>query len=269
MKTARPRQFWDDYALRFKNRSLAKTYELRPPYPPETYEILLSLLGESRGRVLDVGCGTGKIARTLVNHVVGVDAVDFSQEMIRVGKSLTNGNHSNLRWINGSVEDVRLYPPYDMVTAGASIHWMEWNVVFPRFKELLTTDGCLVIIDGDRPIGAPWHDAELALIRKYSTNKHYKQIDLVQELVDREHIHLIGDKRTTPVSFSQPLTDYVQSFHSRQSLSKEDMGEENVRTFDVELSQILSNFVDTNGYLSFQLETRVSWGKPLTSDEEP
>ena len=86
MKTTRPRQYWDDYASRFKNRSLAETYELRPPYPNETYEILLSLRGDERGRVLDVGCGPGKIARTLVNHVDGVDAVDFSQEMIRVGK---------------------------------------------------------------------------------------------------------------------------------------------------------------------------------------
>lgn len=264
MKDTRPRQYSEDYASRFKNKSLAEAYEFRPPYPEETYKILLTLLGESRGRVLDVGCGTGKIARSLVNHVDGIDAVDFSQEMIRVGKSLSNGDHPNLRWISGRVEDVQLYSPYCMVTAGASIHWMGWNVVFPKLEEVLTTDGYLVIINGDRPVGAPWHDAELSLIRKYSTNKHYEQIDLVQELANRGHIHLIGDKRTTPVSFSQSLTDYVQSFHSRQSLSKEHMGGENVKAFDAELSDILSDFVDDEGLLSFQLEARVTWGRPLT-----
>ena len=264
METTRPRQYWDDYASRFKHRSLAETYQLRPPYPDETYRILLSLLGESRRRVLDVGCGPGKIARSLVNHVDGVDAVDFSQEMIRIGKSLANGDHPNLRWINGPVETVQLHPPYDMVTAGASIHWMAWEVVFPRFKEVLTTDGYLVIIDGDRPIESPWHDAELSLIRKYSTNKHYEDIDLIQELVDRGHLLLIGDKRTTPVRLSQSLTDYVQSFHSRQSMSKEHMGEKNVRAFDAELSHILSDFVDDDECLSFQLEARVTWGKSLT-----
>ena len=151
-----------------------------------------------------------------------------------------------------------------MVTAGASIHWMEWRVVFPRFKEVLTADGYLVIIDGDRPIEAPWHDAELSLIRQYSTNRHHEQIDLIQELGHRGHLHLIGDKRTTPVSFSQPLTDYVQSFHSRESMSKEHMGEENVKAFNTELSQILSDFVDDEGCLNFQLEARVTWGRPLT-----
>jgi SAM-dependent methyltransferase len=263
MKTTKPRQYWDDYASRFKNRSLAETYELRPPYPEEMYRILLSLLRGSRGKVLDVGCGPGKIARLLVNHVDSVDAVDFSQEMIRVGKSLINGNHPNLRWINGRVEEAQLYPPYDMVTAGASIHWMEWSVVFPRFKEVLTTDGYLVIIDGDRSIGSPWHDAELSLIHKYSTNRHHERIDLIQELVDRRHLHLIGDKRTTPISFSQPLTVYVQSFHSRESMSKEHMGAENAKAFDTELSHILSDFVDNKGLLSFQLEARVTWGKPM------
>ena len=263
METTRPRQYWDDYASRFKNRSLAETYELRPPYPEGTYRILLNLLEESRGKVLDVGCGPGKIARSLVNHVEGVDAVDFSMEMIRVGKSLINGDHPNLRWINGPVEEVQLYPPYDMVTAGASIHWMEWRVVFPRFKEVLTADGYLVIIDGDRPIRAPWHDAELSLIHKYSTNRHHEQINLIQELVDRGHLSLIGDKRTTPVSFSQSLTDYIQSFHSRESLSKEHMGEENVKAFDAELSDILSDYVNDEGLLSFQLEARVTCGKPL------
>ncbi len=264
METTRPRQYWDDYASRFKNRSLAELYELRPPYPDETYRILLNLLGESRGRVLDVGCGPGKIARGLVGQVESVDAVDFSQEMIRVGKSLINGDHPNLRWINGAVEEVQLYPPYDMITAGASIHWMEWDVVLPKFKEVLTTNGYLVIIDGDRPIGSPWQDAELSLIHKYSTNRHHERIDLIRELVNRRHLHLIGDKETTRVSFSQPLTDYVQSFHSRESMSKEHMGEENVKAFDAELSHVLSNFVDDEGFLTFQLEARITWGRPLT-----
>jgi len=190
----------------------------------ETYKILLNLLGELRGKVLDAGCGPGKIARLLVDHVDGVDAVDFSQEMIRVGKSLLNGNHPNLRWISGRIEEVQLYPPYDMVTAGASIHWMEWSVVFPRFKEMLTTDGYLVIIDGDRPIGTPWYDAEISLIHNYSTNRHHEQVDLIQEIVDRRQLHLMGDERTTPMCISRPFTDYVQSFHSRESMSKEHMG---------------------------------------------
>ena len=101
----RPRQFSSDHASRFKNRSLAEAYKFRPPYSDELYETLIELLGDENGRILDVGCGQGKVARTLVEHVERVDAVDFSQEMIRVGKSIVNGNHPNLRWIHGRVEE--------------------------------------------------------------------------------------------------------------------------------------------------------------------
>ena len=259
----RPRQFWGDHASRFKYRSLAETYEFRPPYPIEMYQILHDLLGNRRGRILDVGSGPGKIARTLVDQVGAIDAIDFSREMIRVGKSLVNGDNPKLRWIHGRVEEARLHPPYDMVTAGSSVHWMEWSAVFPRFKEVLTADGYLVIIDGDRPVESPWHDAELSLIRKYSTNKHYEETDLIQELVDRKHFQLLGDKWTAPVSFSQPLTHYVESFHSRESLSKEHMGEDNVKAFDAELTDVLSDFAYDQGIISFQIATRVTWGKPL------
>lgn len=263
MKPSRPRQFWDDYASRFKNRSVAENYKFRPPYPAETYHIILDLLDDENKRILDIGCGTGKIARNIVEFVEKVDAVDFSEEMIREGKSLMNGNHSNLQWIHGEIENVRLFPPYKLVTAGASIHWMDWDIVFTRFKEVLTPNGLLVIIDGDRPTQAPWHTDEISLISIFSTNQHYKSIDLIQELIDRKHFHLIGDKRTAPIHYTQTVQDYIQSFHSRASLSKEDMGEKIVSEFDTQLDKILSHYTDDNGILTYKLQTKVSWGKAI------
>lgn len=261
--STRPRQYWDDHASRFKHKSLADAYELRPPYPEEAFEILRDLLGQAPGKVLDVGCGTGKIARRLVDYADGVDAIDFSKDMIRVGKSLTNGDHPRLRWIHGRVEEVEWDSPYAIVTAGASIHWMEWKTVFPRFRKAMPDDGQIVIIDGDRPIQPPWREAELVLIRKFSMNPHFQDIDLIQELEARGHLHLLEDKLTGPVGFSQSIRDYVGSFHSRESLSVEHMGEANAAAFDTRLSDILFEYADERGILSFDLQARVAWGQPL------
>ena len=210
-----------------------------------------------------MGCGTGRIARSLVDHVASVDAVDFSREMIHVGRSLDKGDHPNLNWILGRVEEVELTPGYALVTAGASIHWMDWSIVFPRFKELLYPDGNVAIVEGDRPFNSPWGVAERELIGRYSTNRHYQQIDLIKVLVDRNHLLLAGDRRTVPVGFSQTVDDYVASFHSRESMSREHMGDSKVRDFDAELSRILADFSDDEGIIHFQLQTRVARGRPL------
>src|SRR5688500_3903211 len=61
----KPKQFATQYASIFGDASVVSAYPYRPPYPAETFELLLSLLdadAETR-TVLDAGCGLGVIAR--------------------------------------------------------------------------------------------------------------------------------------------------------------------------------------------------------------
>ena len=55
----------------------------------------------------------------------------------------------------------------------------------------------------------------------------------------------------------------MRHFIREESMSREHMGEDKARAFDTELSGILSEFVDEKGDLSFRLQTRVVWGRPL------
>ena len=73
-------------------------------------------------------------------------------------------------------------------------------------------------IDGDRPLRSPWRDAELPLIRKYTTNHHYEEINLIQELADRGHLMSIGERLTMPVRFSQSIEDYIEPLAHRIKL---------------------------------------------------
>src|SRR5947207_11668711 len=129
----RPAHLTPDNAARFKDQSVVDFYPLRLPYPPQVFDILVDLITDEPRAVLDVGSGTGDIARGLVRRVERVDAVDFSEAMIAKGKMVPEGDHPHLRWIYGAVDTVALDPPYALVTAGESVHWMNWEVVFPRF----------------------------------------------------------------------------------------------------------------------------------------
>src|SRR5262249_52017736 len=92
------KQFATQYASIFGDASVVQAYQYRPPYPPETFEILLSLIDADAAprTVLDAGCGPGNIARALVQEVDRVDAVDVAARMIAAGKALSQGDDPKL-----------------------------------------------------------------------------------------------------------------------------------------------------------------------------
>jgi predicted TPR repeat methyltransferase len=93
----KPKHLATEYAEQFKDLSMVEAYRYRPPYPAEVFDILAGLVHGDTRRVLDVGCGTGYIARNFVERVERLDAVDFSLHMIEKGKSLPNGDNPRLR----------------------------------------------------------------------------------------------------------------------------------------------------------------------------
>ena len=102
----KPVQYDSKYAEPFQDNSVVAAYRYRPPYPKAVFTILADLMTEAPRRVLDVGCGTGNIARNLVAYAEHIDAVDFWEPMIAVGKQLPNGNHRAAHWLYGPIEEV-------------------------------------------------------------------------------------------------------------------------------------------------------------------
>jgi trans-aconitate methyltransferase len=176
----KPEQFGATFAEAFKDQRVVDAYMYRPPYPNEVFDILSGLITGEHRAVLDVGAGSGDIARQLVDKVERIDAVDFSLQMIEKGKRLPNGNHPHLQWIYGKVEDVPLTPPYALVTAGSSIHWTEWPIAFPRFHSMLTPNGFLALIYR-RTLPMPWDDDLRKLRAQFSTRRNHRQLNTVEE----------------------------------------------------------------------------------------
>src|SRR5262249_58459353 len=127
----------------FQHQSVVDRYHLRPTYPPETFELLNDLIVDEPRAVLDVGCGTGNVARPLAAYVERVDAVDLSLPMLERARTLPGGDSPKIRWLHGRAEEVELEPPYALVTAGASLHWMGGDVVLPRLARALRQHGLL------------------------------------------------------------------------------------------------------------------------------
>jgi SAM-dependent methyltransferase len=256
----KPAHLGDVYAAQFSDAGLVAAYHHRPPYPPATFPMLAGLIASTPRTVLDVGCGTGDIARGLLPFVERIDAVDRSAPMIEAGRRLPSGDDLRLRWIVGQVESADLSPPYALVTAGESLHWMDWAVVLPRFAEVLAPGGVLAMI-GRHTAPGPWSAALSDVINRFSTNREYQPYDLTEELTSRGLFTVHGRWATPPVTFRQSISDYVESFHSRNGFSRDRMTPEQAMRFDEEATRLVTAYSD-GGAVELQLTARITYGLP-------
>jgi SAM-dependent methyltransferase len=247
-------------ASAFQEESVAEAYQYRPQYPSAVFDLLAALVTDQPRRVLDAGCGTGFLARHLVERIDWVDAVDISPAMVERGNQQPNGNHPHLRWIVGSIEEVDLYPPYSLITAGASVHWMNWYAIMPRFARLLTPHGFFAIVDLEE-LPLPWDSEIWQLRRQFSTIPNFQYFDHVKGLEDRGLFQRVGSERTAPTLFTQSLDDYIESFHGRAAFSRERMGPEAAAAFDEAVRKLVSRYGRET--VELQLVAEVVWGKPV------
>lgn len=252
--------FDTSFAEAFQDRQVVEAYRHRPPYPQGIFDILAGLITDEPRTILDVGAGTGDIARNCVEFVERVDAVDFSQHMIATGKHLPNGNHPRLSWIYGKVEDAPLSPPYALITAGSSIHWMERAKAFPRFRDILAPHGFVALIYRSL-LPMPW-DTDLQVLRKqFAHRQDHRSAHVHENLETHGFLHKVGEKKTEPVPFHQPLDDFIEGLHSRSSLSRAIMGQKNATEFDRQVRTLLLQ-IHKDGVLPLHIVGRVIWGTP-------
>lgn len=256
----KPDHLGPEFAAQFSDPSVAAAYHLRPPYLDEIFDVLTGLIVGRPMAVLDVGTGTGEIARPLARRVDRVDSVDPSPEMIARGRLLPGGDAPNLRWIRGFAEDIALTPPYGLITAAASLHWMDWTVVLPRFRDLLTARGSLAVIE-DREVASPWGEATGTLCAEFSTNRAYRPYNLIAELEARRLFRTLGRYETTVVPFDQSVDDYVESYHARNGFSRDRLAPERAAAFDRRLRLLLEPFA-TDGMVRIRRVNETVWGAP-------
>ena len=143
----KPSCYGQEHASAFQEASVADAYAYRPPYPPDVFDVLAQLLPNQPRRILDIGCGSGALARHLTHLGVPIDAVDISAAMIARGQQLPNGTNPLIQWHIGATETIDLAPLYSLILAGESLHWLEWYAVLPRFTTLLEEAGKLAILE--------------------------------------------------------------------------------------------------------------------------
>jgi Methyltransferase domain len=136
----------------------------RFPYPAELTTAFREELGlDGRGRLLDVGCGTGEVALLLAPLYEEVVGLDPDEEMIGEAREETRRQgQRNARWVNARAEQLPLdLGVFRTATFAQSFHWMEREHVAATVFEMLEPNGAWVHVDV-KTLGVPATDERLS-----------------------------------------------------------------------------------------------------------
>ncbi len=258
---SKPTGLTPEYAAQYQDLSIVQAYRHREPYPEETFKILAEVARAKTPRVADLGCGTGDLTLGLSRFAGHVDAVDFSPAMLKEARHRAD-EIENIEWIEAIVEAAALAGEYDLIVAGDSFHWLDWQVAFDRIKGWLKPNACFAVIEREY-VDKHWWTADLQrIINTFSTNRNYQKYDLIEELGKTGSFQISGDRWTEPVKFRQSAEDLIEAFHSRNGFSRERMGATRAAEFDAATHAALERF-SRNGKLDLAVTARVTWGRPL------
>ena len=253
----------------FAEVDVAHCYHARPPYSEALYERVLSLT-PGRRRLLDLGCGPGKVAVRLASHFDEVVALDPSEPMLAEGRAIDAGRHANIVWTLGKGETYEDDGGFDLVTAGTSIHWPDHAVLFPRLARWTQV---LAVISQDDMAPAPCGQAAWVEFlerwlsrmaeRTPGVRKPYDPGAFFTEGSRHEDWIDIQGRETFAHTWRQPLEQFVIGNHSRATWSRSAMGEL-AAGFDAELTELMLPFA-TDGMLELSLVSQLTWGAPRTT----
>ncbi len=110
----------------------------------------------------------------------------------------------------------------------------------------------------------PWKKELDAIVKKYSTTPDYRPFDMIAEWQRSNLFQKFGEKITNAVPFEQSIDEYIQSFHSMSSLTRDAMGDDNAKSFDDEVRKLLESFGDKGeGTVRMKVSASIIWGKPI------
>jgi SAM-dependent methyltransferase len=141
----------------------ADVYERgRPDYPAAVPQAIVEALGLAPGAtVLDLGAGTGKLSRALIDAGLDTTALEPLPGMRRVLADMIGAEHVR----DGVAEAIPLEDrSVDAVTSADAFHWFDEDRAVPEIRRVLRPGGGVAIVRAMPDLDGPWSEELWTLI---------------------------------------------------------------------------------------------------------
>jgi SAM-dependent methyltransferase len=119
----------------------------RPTYPDALVDRACEVAGIGEGdRVVEIGCGTGQVTRSLLARGLGVTALEPGGRLIALAAENLRGA-GDVELVQARLEDAQLSDAgYQAVFSASAIHWVDPDLGWRRIAEALAPGGTLALI---------------------------------------------------------------------------------------------------------------------------
>ena len=148
----------------------------RPEYPDAPLDSLRERFGlDGTGRLLDLGCGTGRLGVALAPDVAQVVGVDPNEAMVEHARERASvANAANTEWRVGSDADLpemgEDLDPLRLTVMGRSFHWMNQERTLEELHDFTEPGGGVALLHDTEWLArgtADWEDAVYDVVSTY------------------------------------------------------------------------------------------------------
>jgi ubiquinone/menaquinone biosynthesis C-methylase UbiE len=134
------------YGLTF-DKVAAEYDRNRPMYPDELVDHACEVAGLGSGdQVLEIGCGSGQLTRSLVARGLEVTAVEPGEQLISLAEHHF-GVLGQVEFVNARFEDAQLPDEhFRAVFCASAFHWIDPDVSWQKAARVLVGDGTLALL---------------------------------------------------------------------------------------------------------------------------
>jgi SAM-dependent methyltransferase len=149
---------------------LAAEYDrYRPAYPGELIDQACQVAGIGRGdHVLEIGCGTGQLTRSLIVRGLRVTALEPGAKLIALARQNLTG--AAVEFVHDQFEEASLpREHFRAVFAASSFHWIDPEVGWQKVADVLVPGGTLALVQYfglEEPRSKPDQEAVLAALAR-------------------------------------------------------------------------------------------------------
>lgn len=218
----------------------------RPSYALELIECLYEKYGfTAQSIIADIGSGTGKLAKQLLDKGSTVFGVEPNRDMRNIAEKELGG-YKNFRSVDGSASATNLVSEsVDFITSAQAFHWFDVDEFRAECKRIMRTDGKIILIWNTRDMDFGINRESYDIFTRYCPN--FKGFGGGIQKDDRRIVEFFGGKYEREI-FENPLYFDRDKFISRSlsgsySLKKGDAGFE---VYLEELNQLFDKYAENN-----------------------